>query len=148
MKARRKHVTFRRSSVADSSTADVVPQQMVKRRSGMVTALVIVLLMILVAIVSQFMQRVVRDRHQMLRQFHLQQAMQLATAGEFRLRILLKQQPDIQNHTWELPPGTIHQTNSGRVQINLRDGTATIVARYPSNDETPVQISRTIRVQP
>ncbi|MEZ6124841.1 MAG: hypothetical protein R3C49_16965 [Planctomycetaceae bacterium] len=116
-------------------------------RRGSVSALLVVVLLLMMGLVVQLTQRSLTDRRQMRREFLQQQAQQLAQAGVLRVRQLKAAQQDFSGDVWELPPGVLHETNSGQVTITVDGNSATVVARYPANSPLPVQVTRTIALK-
>lgn len=117
-----------------------------RRRSAVVTVMVLVVLLLLSGMVVAFVRRAIVDRRQMRNEFEHQQAIQLADAGVDVLRHSSQASSDYAGETWEILAGTIHQTNTGKVVISVKDQAATVTARYPANAENPFQVTRTVRL--
>lgn len=118
--------------------------QSADRRRAVVTVMVLVVLMLMAGILAQLVRRAVADRRQIRQESYQQQTIELAFAGV--LRVTAKHQTDgeYSGEIWNVPVGQIHQTNSGQVEISVDGDTAVIVARYPSNLEHPVQVTKTV----
>ena len=118
------------------------------RRRGSVTIVALVTLLILSALLAQYTRRVLMERRQFRQEILHQQAEKLADAGMQHAEDSRKQDPAWQGLTWNLPVGTIHQTNSAEVVIRMQDDTCTVVARYPANNDIPYQVTRTRKMKP
>ena len=120
-------------------------QQPIGRRA-IVTVMVLLVLILLAALLAEFVRRGMTDNRQMRRELHQQQAQQLAVAGIDTLNSKLAADASYAGETWEIPAGIIHQTNTGQVVISIDDTTATVIARYPNNLDQPVQVTKTVRI--
>ncbi len=116
-------------------------------RRAAVTVMVLVVLLLMALLVAQYVRRAVGDRRQMRQEFMSMQTQHLADAGELRAHAAIRATTEYTGETWQVPAGTIHQTNTGTVVITVADGWATVVARYPSNEDLPLQVTRKIKVQ-
>jgi type II secretory pathway component PulK len=119
-----------------------------KRRSGAVTVLCLVTLLIFSGMISQYVRRVLLERRQFRNEVLSVQAEQLAETALRMARTERTQDPTWVGMVWELPSGIIHQTNSARVVIEMQDDVCKVIARYPTNRELPVQITRTRKLLP
>lgn len=119
-----------------------------KPRSGAMTVLCLVTLLIFSAMVSQYVRRVLLERRQFRNEVNSVQAETLAETALRIARTQRTQDPAWAGMVWELPAGTIHQTNSARVVIEIQDDVCKVIARYPTNRELPVQITRTRKLLP
>jgi hypothetical protein len=119
-----------------------------KQRSGAVTVLCLVTLLIFSAMISQYVRRVLLERRQFRNEVLSVQAEQLAETALRMARTQRTQDPAWPGMVWELPAGMIHQTNSARVVIEMQDDVCKVVARYPTNRELPVQVTRTRKLLP
>lgn len=111
-----------------------------KRRSGVVTAVVVVALIFLSGLVVEFARRAINDRRQIRQELLQVQTRELARAGVLRV----SQNQTAKNDRWEIAPGTIHQTNSAIVEISVTDTDATVTATYPSNLDHPIQVTEKV----
>jgi len=121
-----------------------------RRRDGVVSVVVLVVLMLVAGLIAVYAKRAVSERRQMQLELRQQQAIQLAEAGVLRFQQRLKQSTestsDAESDVWEIPAGVIHETNSGSVQVTVENNTATIVARYPTNSPYPARVTRRIPI--
>ena len=78
---------------------------------------------------------------------HLQTA-KLADAGLLLAEKSKLKDPAWTGLTWNLPPGSIHQTNSAEVVISVQEDFCTVIARYPGNADIPFQVTRTRKLTP
>ncbi|MEZ6058775.1 MAG: hypothetical protein R3C19_00265 [Planctomycetaceae bacterium] len=127
-------------------SAGLVPNPAAPRRRGAITAMVLVLLLLTSLLVAQYVRRAVADRRQMKQELQYVQTQQLAGAGVRRATAAMLR-GDYNGETWTIPAGVIHQTNTATVLIRVDDSFATVVARYPSNEDLPVQVTRKVKVQ-
>ncbi|MEZ6132220.1 MAG: hypothetical protein R3C59_26465 [Planctomycetaceae bacterium] len=116
-------------------------------RRATVSVVVVVVLMLIMALVAQYTRQAMADRRQLRVELRAQQTVQLAEAGILRLRQQRSTDTGYSGETWNLPAGTIHQTNSARVTISIQDNAATVVALYPVNSPNPLKITRTVRLE-
>jgi len=117
-------------------------------RRGAASIVAIAVLVILSGIMAQQVRRVLMERRQMRNEVAYLQTEKLANAG-----LLLAQKSKSENAvwtglTWNLPPGSIHQTNSAEVVITVQEDSCTVVARYPANAEIPFQVTQTRKLAP
>lgn len=118
------------------------------RRRGAVSAMVIVVLLVLSGMIAAQVRVTIMERRQMRREFEYQQVERLAEAGILLLNSRATES-EWSGTMWDIPPGQIHQTNSGNVQIRLLpDRSWTVIARYPANTENPFQVTRTGKLKP
>lgn len=117
-------------------------------RRAIVSVVVLIVLMLITGLIAQYARRAVGDRRQMRIEMQHQQTIKLAEAGVLRLKQKMADDAEFTQDTWNLPAGTIHQTNTGTVEITVNEETATIVARYPANKENPLKVTRTVDVKP
>lgn len=114
-----------------------------KRRRGIVSVVVLIVLMLITAMIAQYARRALEDRRQMRLELQHQQAIQLAKAGLVRAQRNVTNDAEFQSETWKVPAGVIHQTNLATVEISVQDGQAIVVARYPANIENPAKVTQT-----
>lgn len=119
-----------------------------RRRQAIVSVVVLIVLMLITGLTAQYARRAVGDRRQMRIEIQHQQTIKLAEAGVLRLQQKMADDPEFTQETWNVPAGTIHQTNTGTVDITVNEGTATVVARYPANKQNPLKVTRTVDVTP
>ncbi|MBC7965377.1 MAG: hypothetical protein H7Z17_05560 [Fuerstia sp.] len=117
-------------------------------RRGAASIVAIAVLVILAGIMAQQVRRVLMERRQMRNEVAYLQTEKLADAGFMLARKSRSKDPAWTGFTWNLPPGSIHQTNSAEVVITVQDDSCTVVARYPVNAEIPFQITRTRKLAP
>lgn len=115
-----------------------------RRRRAVVTVMVLVVLMLMAGILAQLVRRAVADRRQIRQESYQQQAIELAFAGISRLTTKRNSDGKYSGEVWDVPAGLIHQTNSGQVEISIEGESAVVIARYPSNLEHPVQVTKTV----
>lgn len=120
------------------------PKISLRRRRAVVTVMVLLVLMLMAGILAQLVRRAVTDRRQIRQESYQQQTIELAFAGVSRFVQKRSASADYSGEVWNVPAGLIHQTNSGQVKISIDGASAVIVARYPSNLEHPVQITKTV----
>lgn len=111
-------------------------------RQGAASIVAIAVLAILAGIMAQQTRRVLMERRQMRNEVTYLQTEKLAEAG---LILALKSKtndPTWSGLTWNLAPGSIHQTNSAEIVITVQEDSCTVVARYPTNAEIPFQVTR------
>lgn len=111
-------------------------------RKGAISAMGIVVLVIVSLLVSQYVRRALNDRRFTRSEVERLQAESLAEAGMRLAQTSLKTDAAWQGTTWELPKGSISQTKMGRVTISVENGRYTVVARFPADSPTPVQVTR------
>lgn len=112
-------------------------------RRGAVTVVALVVLVVLAGILGQHARRVLMERRQFRQETLHLQAEKLAEAGLEMARSARQKDPAWSGVLWNLPPGTIHKTNSAEVTIQVQDETCTVVARYPANSDLPFKVTRT-----
>jgi len=127
---------------------NTVPKYLRRRdsghRRGVVVVLAIVVILICSGVMAQLGRRALLDRRQADENLLLIQTQELVQAGIRRAEVATNRDPTWTGETWELPAGQIHQTNAGEVVINVVEQRLTVVARYPVNHASPVQITRSI----
>ncbi len=117
-------------------------------RRGAASIVAIAVLVILAGILAQQTRRVVMERRQMRNEVAYLQTEKLAEAGWLLAQNSKAKDPAWSGVTWNLQPGSIHQTNSAEVVIKVQEESCTIVARYPTNAEIPFQVTRTRKLAP
>ena len=117
-------------------------------RRGAASIVAIAVLVILAGIMAQQTRRVLMERRQMRNETAYLQAEKLADAGVLLAENSRFKDPAWTGLTWNLPPGSIHQTNSAEVVIAVQDDSCTVVARYPANADIPFQVTRTRKLTP
>lgn len=116
-------------------------------RHAAISVMVMIVLLLLSSLVLLQVRRVLTDRRQSRQEMLSLQAQHLAEAGLMRASMSRLRTPDYPGEVWEIPSGIIHQTNSATVVIETDDdNTCRVVARYPANSETPVQVTRSRRL--
>ncbi len=118
------------------------------QRRGAASIVAIAVLAILAGILAQQTRRVVMERRQMRNEVAYLQTEKLAEAGWLLARTSKAKDPAWSGVTWNLQPGSIHQTNSAEVVIKVQEESCSIVARYPTNSEIPFQVTRTRKLAP
>ena len=88
------------------------------------------------------------ERRQMRNEVDYMQTEKLAEAGLLLAQSAKAKDPAWSGVTWNLQPGSIHQTNSAEVVITLQEESCTVIARYPTNAEIPFQVTRTRKLAP
>ncbi|MEI6539939.1 MAG: hypothetical protein WCO86_10505 [Planctomycetota bacterium] len=134
---------FNASSIISTHPAHVAAQ-----RRGAASIVAIAVLVILAGIMAQQVRRVLMERRQMRNEVAYLQTEKLADAGLLLAQKSKSKDPAWLGLTWNLPPGSIHQTNSAEVVITVQDDSCTVVARYPANAEIPFQVTRTRKLAP
>ena len=117
-------------------------------RRGTASVVAIAVLVVLAGIIAQQVRRVLMERRQMRNEVAYLQAEKLADAGLLFAQKSRSSDPAWTGLTWNLPPGSIHQTNSAEVVLSVQDHLCTAVARYPLNAEIPFQVTRTRKLAP
>ena len=117
-------------------------------RRGAVTVVALVVLVILAAMLAQHVRRVVSDRRQFRQDTLHMQAEKLAEAGLLMATSARQKDPAWSGFTWDLPAGTIHQTNTAEVTIQMQDEVCTVVARYPANSNIPFKVTHIRKLTP
>lgn len=111
-------------------------------RRGGISVVAMVVLLVTSLLIAQYVRRAVNDRRQTRVEADRMQAQSLAEAGLLVAATAVANDPTWTGTEWNLPAGTVHQTNTGSVVISLKDGLCTVVARYPSNSSSPIQVTR------
>ena len=117
-------------------------------RRGAASVVAIAVLVILAGIMTQQVRRVLMERRQMRNETAYLQTEKLADAGLLLAEKSRSKDPAWTGLTWNLPPGSIHQTNSAEIVITVQDDSCTVVARYPTNADIPFQVTRTRKLTP
>jgi len=117
-------------------------------RHGAASIVAIAVLAILAGILAQQTRRVVMERRQMRNEVAYLQTEKLAEAGLLLAQTSKAKDPAWSGVTWNLLPGSIHQTNSAEVVITVQEESCTVIARYPTNAEIPFQVTRTRKLAP
>ena len=117
-------------------------------RNGAASVVAVAVLVILAAILAQQTRRVLMERRQMRNEVAYLQAEKLAEAGLLLAQSSKAKDSAWSGATWNLQPGSIHQTNSAEVVITVQEESCTVVARYPTNAEIPFQVTRTRKLAP
>lgn len=131
-----------------SSIISTHPVHVAAQRRGAASIVAIAVLVILAGIMAQQVRRVLMERRQMRNEVAYLQTEKLADAGLLLAQKSKSKDPAWLGLTWNLPPGSIHQTNSAEVVITVQDDSCTVVARYPANAEIPFQVTRTRKLAP
>ncbi|MEP3481659.1 MAG: hypothetical protein ABJZ55_20620 [Fuerstiella sp.] len=110
-------------------------------RSGAVAMIMVIAVTIIGTILlTQGVRSVLNERRTMPANFQQQQANHLLQSGIRRLKAL-PSSDDVQSGAWKFTKGTIHETQTGEVKVQVQDGTITVSATYPLESETPVTVS-------
>ncbi|MEJ7595696.1 MAG: hypothetical protein WKF77_29650 [Planctomycetaceae bacterium] len=117
-------------------------------RRGAASVVAIAVLVILAGIMAQQVRRVLMERRQMRNEVAYLQTEKLAEAGMMLAQKLKSSDPAWAGLTWNLPPGSIHQTNTAEVVITVQDDSCSVIARYPVNAEIPFHDTRTRKFAP
>ena len=117
-------------------------------RRGAATIVAIAVLAILAGIMAQQTRRVLMERRQMRKEIEHLQTEKLADAGLLLAEKSKLKDPAWTGLTWNLPPGSIHQTNSAEVVISVQEDFCTVLARYPVNADIPFQVTRIRKLTP
>lgn len=110
-------------------------------RRATVTVVVLVVLMLLAGMLAQLARRAMTERRQTRRELHQVQAVELVAAGVS----MVQSSANPEAKTVEIAAGTIHQTNTGQIQVNVQDDVIVVTALYPSNHDHPVKVTRKVR---
>ena len=113
-------------------------------RKGGIAVVAMVVLLVSSLLITQYIRRAVNDRNHVKAEVERLQALSLADAGVALAEKAILKDPAWTGTQWDLPPGTLHQTKSGSVVISVSDGSCTVIARYPANSSSPVQITRKV----
>lgn len=117
-------------------------------RRGIVTVLVIVILIMITAMTVELVRRTMADRHQVRREHELQQAVLLAEAGLLIGSRSVAVDSGYSGETIEFPAGELHPNHTGELTITVWEHVVKATARYPNQSHSPVQITRTRKVNP
>lgn len=109
--------------------------------------MIVVVILVVSAMIGQLAQRVVRDARQARQQLMHRQTQELAAAGVHRLALQRQISADWQGETWLTTVTSDSQTNDSEVVITVNGNTATVVARYPLDSPTPVQVTRQVELE-
>ena len=131
-----------------SSIISTDPLRVAAPRRGAASIVAIAVLVILAGIMAQQVRRVLMERRQMRNEVAYLQTEKLVDAGFMLAQKSKSKDSAWTGFTWNLPPGSIHQTNSAEVVITVQNDLCTVVARYPANAEIPFQITRTRKLAP
>ena len=131
-----------------STITSTDPIRVTAPRRGAASIVAIAVLVILAGIMAQQVRRVLMERRQMRNEVAYLQTEKLVDAGLTLAQKSKSKDPAWMGLTWNLPPGSIHQTNSAEVVITVQDDSCTVVARYPANAEIPFQVTRTRKLTP
>ena len=131
-----------------AATSRRVAAQTHATRRGAATIIAIAVLAILAGIMAQQTRRVLIERRQMRKEIEHLQTEKLAEAGLMLAERSKSKDPAWAGLTWNLPSGSIHQTNSAEVVISVQEDSCTVVARYPANADIPFQVTRTRKLTP
>jgi len=140
-------ITCRRVAAQTHAARRVAAQTHAARR-GAATIVAIAVLAILAGIMTQQTRRVLMERRQMRNEIAYLQTEKLAEAGLVLAEKSKLKDPAWTGLTWNLPPGSIHQTNSAEVVITVQGDSCTVVASYPANADIPFQVTRTRKLTP
>ncbi len=124
------------------------PIHVATARRGAASIVAIAVLVILAGIMAQQVRRVLMERRQMRNEVAYLQTEKLAEAGIMLAQKSKSKDPAWMGLTWNLPPGSIHQTNSAEVVITVNGDSCSVIARYPVNAEIPFQVTRTRKLAP
>lgn len=117
-------------------------------RRGSVVILALVSLLLVSALMAQQVQRVLADRRNEQTQLFRLQTEKLADSAFRYAAARLRDDPQWVGDSWNLPAGTIHQTNSAAIQITVDQTTLIVTARYPVESAQTCQITRTGSITP
>jgi Tfp pilus assembly protein PilX len=114
------------------------------KQKGSVSVFVLVVIALMAGLLlARAKNTISRHRHTRHDAQHLQTT-QLANAGMRIAERAWQDSTEPFQFEWELLPGTVHQTNSGRVTIvTTADGDCTVVAQFPTNVDLPFRVTRT-----
>lgn len=116
-------------------------------RKATVSVMVMLVLLLLMGLIVSQVRRVLGDHRQVNKDLYHLQAEHLAFAGLQKAAAAWTAQDSYTGEQWLIPPGTVHQTNTGSVLISVSaDGQCQVVSRYPTNHEIPFQVTRTQRL--
>lgn len=110
-------------------------------RSGTVTVMIVVVILIISGLTAEYARRVVLERRQVAQELQERQTWELATAGVRRGQLRWQRDAEYTGETWTPSVGPKSQANSSEVVISIQEGSVTVVARYPVNQPRPLQIT-------
>ena len=148
MKTVRVHLRNTNMKLNASSITSAPPIHVATARRGAASIVAIAVLVILAGIMAQQVRRVLMERRQMRNEVAYLQTEKLAEAGIMLAQKSKSKDPAWMGLTWNLPPGSIHQTNSAEVVITVNGDSCSVIARYPVNAEIPFQVTRTRKLAP
>ena len=111
-------------------------------RRGGISVVAMVVLLVTSLLIAQYVRRAINDRRQTRVEADRIQAESLAEAGLLVAAKAVSKDPAWTGTQWNLSAGVVHQTNTGSVVISFKDGLCTVVARYPANSKSPIQVTR------
>jgi len=113
-------------------------------RRGSVSVFVLIVILLMAGIIlARARHTITVHRQSRIDEYHLQSEL-LADAGIRLARSAWETTPEAWEYDWILPPGTVHQTKSGRVRITTTsDGVCSVEAQYPVEMEHPPRVTRT-----
>lgn len=112
-------------------------------RAGAITAMVLVVLIVLSMLTVAVVRRVLTERQHTRGESHRIQTQQLVEAGFLRIQQAVAADPAFSGDTWKLAQGTLHPRHSAEVEMTRGDNGWTVTARFPAQEEFPVQITQT-----
>lgn len=119
------------------------PAALRAQRSGAISIVLVVAVMVIgTLLLAESVRTVLNERHALPRQFERQQAEHILQSGVTRIRTLASFDK-VEGGSWTFPKGILHPEQSGSLEIRVTDNKAIITARYPSESETPVSLSKT-----
>ena len=111
-------------------------------RSGTVTVMVVVVILPLSGITVQYARRAVVDRRQAAQDLQERQTRELVSAGMRRAKQMHQRDASWSGETWLTSVNTESRRHEAEVVISVDSGTATVVARYPLDSPSTIQITQ------
>lgn len=113
------------------------------RRRGVVSVFALAVVVLMSGLLLGRAKAIMAVHRQSRQELCHHQAGYLADAGLAMAAEHWKQTGEAWEFTWELPPGTIHETNSARVAITVDgNGQCQVHASYPTNSNLLAQVTR------
>lgn len=116
-------------------------------RSGTVTVMIVVVILILSGMTVQYARRAVTERRQVRQELHERQVGELVSAGIRRARQMHERDSSWTGETWSTSVKTASNSHEAQVVISVDNGTASVVARYPLNSPSTFQITQQVELE-
>lgn len=121
----------------------------IRRRCGSISAFVLAVVVLMSGLLLAHARGVIAKRQQIRQDVRYLQTQKLAEAGVLLAGVLSADRADTesddgQEWNWNLAPGSIHQTNSGRLTISMTEtGDYSVRATWGLDDARPLRVTQT-----